>query len=81
MKATIDRHPDDATLISYSAGSLGEPLAAAIAAHVSLCAHCRRELKTMEVLGAALMADTSCEDSSKVADLAPAERYGTRARI
>ena len=69
MNATIKRHPDDATLMSYAAGSLGEPLAAAVVAHVSLCGHCRRELKTMEALGAALMADASREDSTKVQTL------------
>ena len=69
MNATIGRHPDDATLMSYSAGSLGEPLAAAVAAHSSLCARCRQELKLMETLGAALMADASEEGAIKVRPL------------
>jgi putative transcriptional regulator len=59
MTATITRHPDDATLMSFAAGSLPEPLAAAIAAHASMCAHCRQELSGMESLGAALMEQTS----------------------
>jgi putative transcriptional regulator len=69
MNATIDRHLDDATMMSYAAGSLGEPLAAAAAAHVSMCAHCRRELKTMEAFGAALMEDASSEGPAKVQTL------------
>ncbi len=68
MNATIDRHPDDATLMSYAAGSLGETLAAAVAAHASMCARCRRELMLMEALGSALMAE-SCEGSSTVQPL------------
>lgn len=85
MNTTIDRHLDDTTLMSYSAGTLGEPLAAAVAAHVSLCARCRQELKTMDVFGAALMADVSREDATKVqtlrrpSDVAPTPGNGDRA--
>lgn len=55
MSTTIRRHPDDATLLSYAAGALAEPLAAAVAAHVSVCSHCRREVGDMELLGATLL--------------------------
>ena len=53
---TIMRHPDPATLMGFSAGSLAEPLAAAVAAHVDMCAACRAEVADLELLGAALMA-------------------------
>ena len=56
MTTPISRHPDDATLMSYAAGTLGEALAAAIAAHVSMCGHCRAQVMDMEMLGGALLA-------------------------
>ena len=55
MSTTIMRHPDPATLMSYAAGSLTEPLAAVAAAHISMCDECRAELADMELLGAALL--------------------------
>ena len=36
MSKTIMRHPDPATLMSFAAGSLPEPLAAVMAAHLSI---------------------------------------------
>jgi putative transcriptional regulator len=50
----ITHHPDDSTLMSYVAGSLSEGLAAVVAAHVSLCSACAREVRTLELVGAAL---------------------------
>ena len=55
MSTTIMRHPDPATLMSFAAGSIAEPLAAVMAAHVSMCEECRAELVDLELLGAALM--------------------------
>lgn len=55
---TIKHHPDVATLMSYAAGSLAEPLAAVVASHASLCPACRREIAAMERLGASLLFDT-----------------------
>jgi putative transcriptional regulator len=59
---TINHHLDDATLMSFAAGSLPETLAAAAAAHVSMCKRCSREIHLHEHVGAAL-----------VQDIAPAE--------
>jgi putative transcriptional regulator len=53
--STISRHPDAAILMSFAAGSLPEPLAAGIAAHVSMCAGCRDELRDMELIGTELL--------------------------
>jgi putative transcriptional regulator len=53
----IQHHPDDSTLMSYAAGSLPSVLSAVVASHVSMCAHCRRELKLMESMGLALLDD------------------------
>jgi putative transcriptional regulator len=52
---TIRHHPDSATLMSFAAGALAEPLAAACSVHASMCAQCREELRDMELLGASLL--------------------------
>lgn len=57
MTTTIMRHPDAPTLMGFAAGSLSEPLAAVVAAHLDLCAACRAEIAYLELLGAALMAN------------------------
>lgn len=51
---TITHHPDQANLMSCSAGSMPEGLAAIMAGHLALCAHCRRELTTMHDIGVSL---------------------------
>jgi putative transcriptional regulator len=55
MSTKIRHHPDDATLLSYAAASLAEPLAAVVASHVSMCPRCRAEVADLERLGSALM--------------------------
>jgi putative transcriptional regulator len=50
-------HPDDATLMSFAAGSLPEPLALVIASHCAICSRCAAEVKSMERLGAAVFAE------------------------
>jgi putative transcriptional regulator len=52
---TIRHHPDDATLMSFAAGSLTEALAAVVASHLDVCATCRRELRLMQQMGGALL--------------------------
>lgn len=54
MSTTINRHLEAATLISFAAGTLAEPLAAVAAGHLALCAECRAELADMELMGACL---------------------------
>lgn len=55
MTTMISRHPDGATVMSFAAGSLPEPLAAAVAAHVAMCATCLKDVHDMELLGAAVL--------------------------
>ena len=55
MSTTISRHLDDATLMSFAAGALSEPLAAAVSAHVSMCAQCRDQVRDMTLIGASLL--------------------------
>ena len=59
MSKTITQHPDDANLMSYAAGALAEPLAAAIASHVALCPRCRDEMRLLRALGGALLSDVT----------------------
>lgn len=56
MKTTmIQHHPDDATLMSYAAGALEEALATVVATHLAMCPECRREVRSLERLGGAMM--------------------------
>ncbi|MEQ1517372.1 MAG: zf-HC2 domain-containing protein, partial [Usitatibacteraceae bacterium] len=55
MSSEIEHHPDDATLVSYGAGTLPEALTAVVAAHVSMCPRCRAEVADLNLLGATLM--------------------------
>ena len=55
MMTTIKHHPDAATLMSFSAGTLPEPLAAVTAAHVSMCRQCQDDIKSMEMMGGLLL--------------------------
>ena len=71
----ITHHADDATLMSYAAGTLPEALSAVIASHVSVCGRCRREVAAMNRLGAVLLSDlpaaaTASVPRTPVADIA-----------
>ncbi len=75
---TITHHLDDATLMSFAAGSLPNTLAAVAAAHISVCPRCRRELAAHERIGAALMAGLPPAEMQR-AGLVPPLREGERA--
>jgi putative transcriptional regulator len=51
----ISHHPDDATLMSFSAGSIPEALSVVVASHIALCPSCAKEVERMDALGAILM--------------------------
>jgi putative transcriptional regulator len=55
----IQRHPALENLLSCSAGSMPEALAAVMASHISFCERCRRELAIMETIGASLFDEVS----------------------
>ncbi len=55
MSTVITHHPDSTTLLSYAAATIAEPLAAVVAAHLSMCPRCRAEVADLELLGAAIM--------------------------
>ncbi len=72
MTTTIQHHLDAATLLSYSAGSLPEALAAVVAAHLGMCAHCAAAARHMDDIGAALfakLAPASLSQSAPVMEL------------
>ena len=73
MSTPIRSHPDSATLMSFAAGALAEPLAAACSVHVSLCAECRNELRDMELVGAALLGSTPAPGGKVAAPVTPPE--------
>ena len=52
---TIMHHLDPATLAAYSAGTLGEPLAAVVACHLDWCGACRAELLRFDAVGGELL--------------------------
>ncbi len=52
---TATHHPDISTLMSYSAGSLGEALSAVVACHLDMCGVCRREVLRLNRVGGALI--------------------------
>ena len=55
MSTEIRHHPDGATLLSYAAATIAEPLAALVAAHLSMCPRCCAEVADLERLGSAVM--------------------------
>lgn len=55
MNHSIIHHPDGATLMSYAAATLAEPLAAVVASHVTMCPSCLAEVADLERFGAVLM--------------------------
>jgi putative transcriptional regulator len=74
---SITHHLDDATLMSFAAGSLPNTLAAVAAAHICMCGRCRRELAVLERIGAALVGNlepASIEGSDFVPPPASAAR-------
>ena len=63
---TIIHHLDDATILSYAAGTLGEALSVAAACHVSMCKECRTAVRKAEALGGEILDDLQ---SSAVSDV------------
>ena len=77
---TINHHADDATLMSYAAGSLPEALSAVVAAHVRMCPCCRREVDALELLGGTLLAQLPPAMISQTGDFDPSADAATKER-
>ncbi|MCK6449561.1 MAG: ChrR family anti-sigma-E factor [Alphaproteobacteria bacterium] len=48
-------HPDEALLLDYAAGALGEAESLAVATHLALCPDCRHEVADLESVGGAML--------------------------
>ncbi len=76
MTYTIQRHLDDATMVSYASGTLPRQLRIVAATHLELCSHCRRNLRLADEV-AATVAMESEDDTS----LSPALKAAVLAQI
>ncbi len=50
-------HPDDFTLLDYSAGSLDVAQALAVSVHIAYCRHCQEQFKKLNALGGILLSE------------------------
>ncbi len=64
----VNHHPDDATLLSYAAGSLIESFEILVACHLQFCERCRARVSEAEQLGAALLQEATPEPLSASRD-------------
>ena len=70
---TIVHHLDEATILSYAAGTLGEALSVAAACHISMCPQCRTAVRKAEALGGEILDDlesTAVSEARRAATLA-----------
>jgi putative transcriptional regulator len=70
---TINHHLDDATIISYAAGTLGEAHGFAVATHLAYCNECRIAVRHAESLGGEILMEqdvAAVTDSCRAATLA-----------
>ena len=71
----ITHHVPDALLAAYAAGSLPQPFALVVAAHVSLCLDCRCVLEAHQAVGGAVL------DRTEAADLSDGLKSGVFAQL
>lgn len=65
----ITHHPGAESLMSCSAGSMPEALAAVMASHMSICPECRNDLALMEHIGVALFDQLSPSNLTEAAPI------------
>jgi putative transcriptional regulator len=73
---TITHHLDDATILAYAAGTLGEAHGFAAATHIAYCDTCRAAMRQAESLGGEILAAQEAEavsDTCRAATLASLE--------
>ncbi|HEX7108209.1 MAG TPA: ChrR family anti-sigma-E factor [Aestuariivirga sp.] len=71
---TFVHHLDDATILAYAAGTLGEALSVAAACHISMCPECRTAVRKAEALGGEILDDLQI---SKVSDVCRAATFAS----
>jgi putative transcriptional regulator len=80
----ITHHLDDATIVAYAAGTLGEAHCIVGAAHVAMCATCRSAVRSAEALGGSLMMEQDSDavsDSCRAATLASLDGVSRVSRV
>ncbi|MDA7947072.1 MAG: ChrR family anti-sigma-E factor [Hyphomicrobiaceae bacterium] len=60
----VHHHLDGATLLRYAAGDLDEAFSVVVAAHLAMCAECRRAVHLAEEMGGRLLDETDEVDMS-----------------
>lgn len=75
--STPIHHPDDATLLAWGAGTLAEPLAAVIAAHLAMCPACRDAARALPAIGRVLAEPASGSEPEPSPAAAAAVPIGT----
>lgn len=60
----IKHHLDEATLVSYSAGSMSQSMALVVACHISMCPSCRKRVQESEAIGGMLLESLTPESIS-----------------
>lgn len=75
---TIKHHADEATLMSYAAGTLPEALSALMATHMTMCSECRKDLANLELIGATLLSRQPGAAMTGAVPRAPAADIVTR---
>ncbi len=53
LSMMVHHHPDDALLLDYATGALGEAESLVVATHMALCPLCRRKVAEIEAIGGA----------------------------
>lgn len=61
----ITHHTPDALLAAYAAGSLPQPYALVVAAHISLCLDCRAAYEAHQAVGGSILEASNAEDVSE----------------
>lgn len=51
----VKHHLDEATLVSYAAGSMSQAMALVVACHIAMCPKCRERVKDSEAIGGMLL--------------------------
>jgi len=67
---TIIHHLDDATILAYAAGTLGEPLSVAAASHIAMCPTCCIAARRAETLGGEILESLELSSVSDVCRMA-----------
>jgi putative transcriptional regulator len=70
---TVNHHLDDATIIAYAAGTLGEAHGFAVAAHLAYCPQCRAAVRMAEDMGGTILQEQNAaavSDTCRSATLA-----------